>query len=140
MATKKETKKETKKKSAKKLPPLRELAEAANALALSNTKLMTSTSLKVDKIDRSLIKVEGGQKVNTADIDQLSENLVVLMGGLNKHNARLKLVENDDGHFYISIVKSILRIGGCIGFLTNPALLVVGLFLAEILGIVEELV
>jgi hypothetical protein len=48
------------------------------------------------------------------------------------------------GHFYVSIVKSLLRLGACYGlYLTGDTLLIVvgALFgLAEILGIVEELV
>jgi hypothetical protein len=48
------------------------------------------------------------------------------------------------GHFYVSIVKSLLRLGACYGlYMTGDALLiVVGILfgLAEILGIVEELV
>jgi len=48
------------------------------------------------------------------------------------------------GHFYVSIVKSLLRLGACYGlYMTGDTLLiVVGLLfgLAEILGIVEELV
>jgi len=45
------------------------------------------------------------------------------------------------GHFYVSLVKSIVRIGaGC--FLITGSLLLAGICLiaAEILGIVEELV
>lgn len=45
------------------------------------------------------------------------------------------------GHFYVSLVKSIVRIGaGC--FLITGSLLLAGvcLIFAEILGIVEELV
>lgn len=48
------------------------------------------------------------------------------------------------GHFYVSIVKSLLRLGACYGlYLTGDTLLIMvgALFgLAEILGIVEELV
>lgn len=45
------------------------------------------------------------------------------------------------GHFYVSLVKSIIRIGaGC--FLITGSLLLAGIcfIIAEILGIVEELV
>lgn len=43
-------------------------------------------------------------------------------------------------HFYVSIVKSVVRIGACLISLANSDLypLAVGFFLAEVLGIVEE--
>jgi len=48
------------------------------------------------------------------------------------------------GHFYISIVKSIFRLGACYGlWLTGDVMLqAVGILftLAEVLGIVEEIV
>ena len=49
-----------------------------------------------------------------------------------------------DGHFYVSIMKSLLRLGACYGlWMTGDSMLmVVGVLfgIAEILGIVEELV
>jgi hypothetical protein len=49
-----------------------------------------------------------------------------------------------DGHFYVSIMKSLLRLGACYGlWMTGDTMLmVVGVLfgIAEILGIVEELV
>ena len=49
-----------------------------------------------------------------------------------------------DGHFYVSIMKSLLRLGACYGlWITGDSMLmVVGVLfgIAEILGIVEELV
>ena len=46
------------------------------------------------------------------------------------------------GHFLISLGKSVLRIGSCIWVLISPSLMVlaIGFGVAEILGIVEELV
>ncbi len=43
-------------------------------------------------------------------------------------------------HFYISLVKSVIRIGGC-GFLVAGNVVIAGVLLiaAEILGIAEEL-
>jgi hypothetical protein len=48
----------------------------------------------------------------------------------------------DKGHFYISLIKSAIRILGCIICITQGSvvILAVGLLLAEILGIVEEVV
>lgn len=49
-----------------------------------------------------------------------------------------------DGHFYVSIMKSLLRLGACYGlWMTGDSMLmVVGVLfgIAEILGIIEELV
>ena len=49
-----------------------------------------------------------------------------------------------DGHFYVSIMKSLLRLGACYGlWMTGDSMLmVVGVLfgIAEVLGIVEELV
>lgn len=49
-----------------------------------------------------------------------------------------------DGHFYVSIMKSLLRLGACYAlWITGDSMLmVVGVLfgIAEILGIVEELV
>jgi len=49
-----------------------------------------------------------------------------------------------DGHFYVSIMKSLLRLGACYGlWITGDTMLmIVGVLfgIAEILGIVEELV
>lgn len=50
--------------------------------------------------------------------------------------------DNRDKHFYISMTKSILRLGGCYGlFLTEDKLLMgvaIVFAIAEILGIAEE--
>lgn len=45
----------------------------------------------------------------------------------------------DKGHFYISLVKSLVRIVGCILFFANIALLPIMFGIAEVLGIFEEL-
>lgn len=42
-------------------------------------------------------------------------------------------------HFSISVAKSLLRIGACIGLLFSTGAFVIGMIIAEILGIVEEL-
>jgi hypothetical protein len=42
-------------------------------------------------------------------------------------------------HFSISVAKSLLRIGACIGLLFSTGVFVIGMIIAEILGIVEEL-
>lgn len=49
---------------------------------------------------------------------------------------------NSKGHFYVSVVKSIIRILSCVGTIifSNVRLLGVGFLLAELLGVVEELV
>lgn len=48
---------------------------------------------------------------------------------------------NDKGHLYTSLTKSCLRILGCVLFLLNgiAADVVVAFLLAEVLGIVEEM-
>ena len=56
----------------------------------------------------------------------------------------MNLKDPGQGHFYVSMVKSILRLGASYAlYMTGDLLLmVVGIFfgLAEILGIIEELV
>ncbi len=49
---------------------------------------------------------------------------------------------NSLGHFLISLVKSLLRIGACVwtGLTGNIVVLAVGFGIAEILGILEEIV
>ena len=48
---------------------------------------------------------------------------------------------NDVGHFWISITKSIFRIAGCIfGINGNINTFIILLLLAEVLGILEEVV
>ena len=49
---------------------------------------------------------------------------------------------NSMGHLLVSIAKSILRIGACTWCIYTGAIvpLAIGFFLAEVLGIVEELV
>jgi hypothetical protein len=42
-------------------------------------------------------------------------------------------------HFSISVAKSLLRMGACIGLLFSTGAFVIGMIVAEILGIVEEL-
>lgn len=44
-------------------------------------------------------------------------------------------------HFYISMLKSVVRIAGCVAVLTGASIiwLAIALLLAEVLGIVEEL-
>jgi hypothetical protein len=42
-------------------------------------------------------------------------------------------------HFSISFAKSLIRMGACIGLLFSTGLFVLGMIIAEILGIVEEL-
>ena len=42
-------------------------------------------------------------------------------------------------HFSISVAKSLLRIGACIGLLFSTGVFVIGMIIAEVLGIVEEL-
>jgi hypothetical protein len=42
-------------------------------------------------------------------------------------------------HFSISVAKSLLRMGACIGLLFSTGVFVIGMIAAEILGIVEEL-
>lgn len=45
------------------------------------------------------------------------------------------------GHFYVSIVKSLIRIAACFALYTgNYAIAAIGLATAELLGIGEELV
>jgi hypothetical protein len=48
---------------------------------------------------------------------------------------------NDKGHFYVSLLKSALRIIGCVHYLATFSVVpFVSLFLAaEVLGIVEEI-
>ena len=47
--------------------------------------------------------------------------------------------DNRDSHFRISMVKSGIRIGACIWGFGMIEVLIIGLLLAEILGIYEEL-
>lgn len=49
---------------------------------------------------------------------------------------------NSFGHLFVSIGKSIIRIGSCVWSICTGAImpLAVGLLVAEVLGIVEELV
>lgn len=49
---------------------------------------------------------------------------------------------NSKGHLYVSISKSLLRIGGCIWALVQASIapLAILLLVAEMLGILEELV
>jgi hypothetical protein len=49
---------------------------------------------------------------------------------------------NSKGHLIISVMKSILRISACITTLVNGNVIILasGFFLAEFLGIMEELV
>lgn len=49
---------------------------------------------------------------------------------------------NSLGHFLVSLGKSILRIGACVwtAITADVVILAVGFVLAEVLGIVEELV
>ena len=43
-------------------------------------------------------------------------------------------------HFYLSLVKSFIRIGSCMLLVSNePILCGIGLIIAEIIGILEEL-
>ena len=42
-------------------------------------------------------------------------------------------------HFSISFTKSLIRMGACIGLLFSTGIFVLGMIIAEILGIVEEL-
>jgi hypothetical protein len=42
-------------------------------------------------------------------------------------------------HFSISFAKSLIRIGACIGLLYSTGVFIIGMVIAEILGIVEEL-
>ncbi len=42
-------------------------------------------------------------------------------------------------HFSISFAKSLVRMGACIGLLFSTGIFVIGMIIAEILGIVEEL-
>jgi len=42
-------------------------------------------------------------------------------------------------HFSISFAKSLIRMGACIGLLFSTGIFVLGMIIAEILGIVEEL-
>ena len=46
------------------------------------------------------------------------------------------------GHFYVSLIKSAIRIAACAGVLFGGSvmLLAVGFLLAELLGLVEEVV
>jgi hypothetical protein len=42
-------------------------------------------------------------------------------------------------HFSISFAKSLLRMGACIGLLYSTGIFIIGMIIAEILGIIEEL-
>ena len=42
-------------------------------------------------------------------------------------------------HFSISFAKSLIRMGACIGLLFSTGAFVIGMIIAEVLGIVEEL-
>ena len=42
-------------------------------------------------------------------------------------------------HFSISFAKSLIRMGACIGLLFSTGVFVLGMIIAEILGIIEEL-
>ena len=42
-------------------------------------------------------------------------------------------------HFSISFAKSLVRMGACIGLLFSTGVFVIGMIIAEVLGIVEEL-
>ena len=53
---------------------------------------------------------------------------------------RLIPIPDPEKHFWVSILKSILRIGGFVGLIYSPISGVAMLVLAEILGIVEEMV
>ena len=53
---------------------------------------------------------------------------------------RFDILPDPEKHFWISILKSILRIGGFVGLIYSPISGVAMLVLAEILGIVEEIV
>ena len=62
----------------------------------------------------------------------------VIHGG-NKMNIQPK--DTSQGHFWVSIVKSLIRIAACFAlFLGNYAVAAIGLAVAELLGIGEELV
>ena len=62
----------------------------------------------------------------------------VIHGG-NKMNVQPK--DTSRGHFWVSIVKSLIRIAACFAlFLGNYTVAAVGLAVAELLGIGEELV
>ena len=62
----------------------------------------------------------------------------VIHGG-NKMNIQPK--DTSRGHFWVSIVKSIIRLGACFAlFLGDYAIAAVMLAVAELLGIGEELV
>jgi hypothetical protein len=41
-------------------------------------------------------------------------------------------------HFSISFAKSLIRMGACIGLLFSTGIFVLGMIIAEILGIIEE--
>lgn len=59
--------------------------------------------------------------------------------GANKMNIQPK--DTSRGHFWVSIVKSLIRIAACFAlFLGDYAVAAVGLAVAELLGIGEELV
>lgn len=56
-------------------------------------------------------------------------------------SAKINLIMNSKGHLIVSLVKSSLRIGGCIISLINASLevLCLSFLAAELLGIIEEL-
>lgn len=60
--------------------------------------------------------------------------------GENKH-MNIQPKDTSRGHFWVSIVKSMIRIAACFAlFLGDYAIAAVGLAVAELLGIGEELV
>jgi hypothetical protein len=46
------------------------------------------------------------------------------------------------GHFYVSLIKSVIRIAACVGVVFGGGVmtLAIGFLLAELLGLVEEMV
>jgi hypothetical protein len=71
-----------------------------------------------------------------------AQGYTLTFGGIhggNKMNIQPK--DTSQGHFWVSIVKSLIRIAACFAlFLGNYAIAAIGLAVAELLGIGEELV
>lgn len=80
-------------------------------------------------------------KLCVADIITVLDYMLIygVIHGGNKMNIQPK--DTSRGHFWVSIVKSIIRLGACFAlFLGDYAIAAVMLAVAELLGIGEELV
>jgi len=102
----------------------------------------------VDIQENGIIRGEDGYIIGrlSSDIDFESEHLDMTIGNprADAAGAYAGMAVSKDpgkGHFYVSIVKSVIRIVGC-GFLIGGSLGAAGILLlvAELLGIAEEMV